>query len=176
MARISLARCFFLAVTMALYSLITIFSFHWFRSDCQTTLLAPSPFSPPESSRIFDTFTSYKWRNHSECQISSLDLHTPFSPICPDRQSFLTAYTSGGRIGKNAPFMSRGCDMRWYTTEEVCEILGRFEKVIILGDSMMRHVVGAMNVLVRKDLGYGAVTDWNFRQEERYFAVLLYYG
>lgn len=58
--------------------------------------------------------------------------------------------------------------MRWFSTEEICEILSRFEKVIIIGDSMMRHVVGSINVLVRKDLGYGAVTDWNFSPEERY--------
>ncbi|KAL8635421.1 MAG: hypothetical protein Q9228_007084 [Teloschistes exilis] len=64
--------------------------------------------------------------------------------------------------------MPRGCDMRWFSTEEICEILSRFEKVIILGDSMMRHVVGSINVLIRKDLGYGAVTDWNFSPEERY--------
>lgn len=57
--------------------------------------------------------------------------------------------------------------MRWFPTEEICEILSRFEKVIILGDSMMRHVVGSINVLIRKDLGYGAVTDWNFSPEER---------
>lgn len=31
----------------------------------------------------------------------------------------------------------------------------------------MRHVVGAMNVLVREDLGYGAVTDWNFTPKEK---------
>lgn len=30
----------------------------------------------------------------------------------------------------------------------------------------MRHVVGAMNVVLRQDLGYGAVTGWNFGQEE----------
>lgn len=57
--------------------------------------------------------------------------------------------------------------MRWFSTVEICEILGRFEKVIILGDSMMRHVIGSINVLIRKDLGYGAVTDWNFSPEER---------
>lgn len=57
--------------------------------------------------------------------------------------------------------------MRWFSTEEVCEILRRFEKVIVVGDSMMRHVVGAINVALRRDLGYGAVTDWNFSQEER---------
>ncbi|KAI9779834.1 MAG: hypothetical protein M1839_007147 [Geoglossum umbratile] len=75
--------------------------------------------------------------------------------------------SSGGRIGADAPYMPRGCDMRWFSTEEVCEILGRFEKVIFVGDSMMRHVIGSINVLVRKDLGYGAVTDWNFSPEER---------
>ena len=56
--------------------------------------------------------------------------------------------------------------MRWYTTEEICEIFGRFEKVIVVGDSMMRHLVGALNVLLRKDLGYGAVTNWNFKPDE----------
>lgn len=79
----------------------------------------------------------------------------------------IEAMSGGGRIGFDAPYMPRGCDMRWFSTEEVCEILGRFEKVIILGDSMMRHVIGSINVLVRKDLGYGAVTDWNFSPEER---------
>lgn len=77
------------------------------------------------------------------------------------------AMSSGGRIGHDAPYMPRGCDMRWFSTEEICEILSRFEKVIILGDSMMRHVIGSINVLIRKDLGYGAVTDWNFSPEER---------
>ncbi|MCJ1418925.1 hypothetical protein MMC32_005276 [Xylographa parallela] len=75
--------------------------------------------------------------------------------------------SSGGRIGHDAPYMPRGCDMRWFSSEEVCEILARFEKVVIVGDSMMRHVIGSLNVLIRKDLGYGAVTDWNFSPEER---------
>lgn len=80
----------------------------------------------------------------------------------------LEAMSSGGRIGHDAPYMPRGCDMRWFSTEEICEILSRFEKVIIFGDSMMRHVIGSINVLLRKDLGYGAVTDWNFSPDERY--------
>lgn len=61
--------------------------------------------------------------------------------------------------------------MRWFSSEEICEILGRFEKVIVAGDSMMRHVIGSINVLIRKDLGYGAVTDWNFSLEERYVRI-----
>lgn len=98
--------------------------------------------------------------------MSSLDLHVPFAPLCHTRSDLLAAVSGGGRVGFDAPFIPRGCDMRWYTTEEVCEILSRFERVIVVGDSMMRHVVGAINVLLRKSLGYGAVTNWNFNEEE----------
>ncbi|KAK5073791.1 hypothetical protein LTR64_007071 [Lithohypha guttulata] len=115
---------------------------------------------------VIDTFANYKFRQHPRCNISSLSLHKPFSPLCPDRQSFLRAFSGGGRIGFDAPYMPRDCDMRWYSTEEVCEIFSRFEKVIVVGDSLIRHVVGALNVLLRKDLGYGAVTGWNFGEEE----------
>lgn len=112
-----------------------------------------------------DTFQSYKFR--TVCNVSSLDLHTSFSPLCSDRQSMLTAMTSGGRIGFDAPYMPRGCDMRWFATQEICEILSRFEKVVIIGDSMMRHVIGSIYIFIREDLGYGAVTNWNFSDEER---------
>lgn len=134
------------------------------------TFIPQAAFQPPEPlphrySDTIDTFSSYKYRN--TCNISSLDLHAPFAPLCPDRDSMVTAMSSGGRIGNDAPYMPRGCDMRWFSTEEICEILARFEKVIIVGDSMMRHVIGSINVMIRKDLGYGAVTDWNFSPEER---------
>ena len=134
------------------------------------TCIPNAAFQPPEPlphrySDTIDTFSSYKYRN--TCNISSLDLHAPFAPLCPDRDSMVMAMSSGGRIGNDAPYMPRGCDMRWFSTEEICEILARFEKVIIVGDSMMRHVIGSINVMIRKDLGYGAVTDWNFSPEER---------
>lgn len=134
------------------------------------TLIPTAAFQPPEPlpyrvPDTIDTFVGHKYRN--TCNISSLDLHAAFAPLCSDRTSLLTALSSGGRIGHDAPYMPRGCDMRWFTTEEICEILSRFGKVIIVGDSMMRHVMGSINVLIRKDLGYGAVTDWNFSPEER---------
>ncbi|KAI9857708.1 MAG: hypothetical protein M1813_008129 [Trichoglossum hirsutum] len=134
------------------------------------TVLPNAAFQPPEPlpyrlPDTIDNFATYKYRN--ACNISSLDLHSAFSPLCSERKLMLTAMSSGGRIGTDAPYMPRGCDMRWFSTEEVCEILGRFEKVIFVGDSMMRHVIGSINVLIRKDLGYGAVTDWNFSPEER---------
>lgn len=58
--------------------------------------------------------------------------------------------------------------MQWFSTLEVCQILGRYSQVILVGDSMLRHVIGALNVLIREDLGYGGVTDWNFDENEKY--------
>jgi hypothetical protein len=68
--------------------------------------------------------------------------------------------TDGGRIGFDAPYIPRGCDMRWFSTEEICEILSRFEKVFITGDSLMRNVISALNILLRKDMERGALMDW----------------
>lgn len=121
---------------------------------------------PGRSNEFSNTFASYKHFGE-KCNISSLELHHPYEPICANRVSMLMAMSSGGRIGRDAAYIPRGCAMQWYTTEEVCEILGRFSQVIIVGDSMLRHVIGALNVIVRQDLGYGGVTDWNFDARER---------
>ncbi|KAI0458101.1 hypothetical protein F5B21DRAFT_39651 [Xylaria acuta] len=131
------------------------------------------PFSvnPPSRPHEFsNAFAGYKHFG-GECNISSLELHRPYDPICPDRASMLTAMSWGGRIGRDAPYIPRGCDMRWHTTEEVCKILGRFSQVILVGDSMLRHVIGALNIIVRENLGSGGVTDWNFdaREKDRCF-------
>lgn len=125
-----------------------------------------TPLSLYRRPDVTDTFSTHKYRTHPHCNISSLSLHNAFSPLCTSRTSFLRAFSSGGRIGFDTPYMPLSCDMRWFTTAETCAILSRFHKVIFVGDSMMRHVVGAMNVVLRQDLGYGAVTGWNFGQEE----------
>jgi hypothetical protein len=147
--------------------------YSWFKIRLHDCDKLPSPFKEaalPASSlpRYRDTFANYSYRNHASCRISSLDLHTPspYTPLCSNRTSLLTAMSGGGRIGFEAPYTPRDCDMHWYTTEEICKIFSRFEKVIVVGDSMMRHLVGALNVLLRKDLGYGAVTNWNFKPDE----------
>lgn len=119
---------------------------------------------PDRKLDMIDSFADYKYRD--ECDISSLDLHYPHQELCKDRQSLLDAMSGGGRAGFDAPYQSRGCDMRWYTTDEVCDILGRFERVIVMGDSMMRHMFAALNVMTRKDLGYGAVSSWGFSDED----------
>ncbi len=146
------------------------------RDISNITIVPQAAFQPQEAGHyrapdLIDTFQSYKFRN--TCNVSSLDLHAPFSPLCKDRTSMLAAMSSGGRIGHDAPYMPRGCDMRWFTTEEICEILGRFDKVVLVGDSMLRHIIGSINILIRRDLGYGAVTDWNFSLQERCVSCLV---
>lgn len=125
--------------------------------------------SLPEAraSELRDTLIGYKHRGEG-CSISSLDLHVPSGSVCKDKSSMLKAMSSGGRVGRDAPFAPRGCDMQWFSTLEVCQILGRYSQVILVGDSMLRHVIGALNVLIREDLGYGGVTDWNFDENEKY--------
>ncbi|KAK9473771.1 uncharacterized protein V1510DRAFT_362701, partial [Dipodascopsis tothii] len=125
----------------------------------------PDPNFSDRKSDVVDTFAEFK--NKDVCPLSSLDLHRPFEPLCGTKSDLLEAMSSGGRIGFDAPYMPRGCDMRWYGADEICDILGRFDKIMFIGDSMMRHAVGALHILLRQDLAYGAVTNWNFRADER---------
>ncbi|KAK9472906.1 uncharacterized protein V1510DRAFT_120992 [Dipodascopsis tothii] len=113
----------------------------------------------------FDAFADYKYQD--VCKISSLDLHRPFEPLCKDKTSLIDAMSNGGRIGIDAPYMPRDCDMRWYTTQEACSIVEKFDRISIIGDSMMRQMLGALYVILRKNMGYGGVTDWNFSDEEK---------
>ncbi len=126
-------------------------------ASCECTF-PPDVGAEPRGRDSMDTFANFSHRGAS-CDVSSLDLHRSFGPVCPDRDSVLKAMSDGGRVGRDAPYVPRGCDMRWYNTQEVCEILDRFSQVILVGDSMLRHIIGAMNVLIREDLGYGGVTD-----------------
>ncbi|KAI0015206.1 hypothetical protein F4780DRAFT_773700 [Xylariomycetidae sp. FL0641] len=142
-------------------------SFHRTLIDPQTCSCGFPSIADPDS-RAKDFINTFKGYKHygDECNISSLDLHKPYGSVCLNNRDMLRAMTSGGRIGKDAPYMPRDCDMQWFTTAEACEVLGRFSQVILVGDSMLRHVIGAINIILREDLGYGGVTNWNFNDEE----------
>ncbi|KAI0154171.1 hypothetical protein GGR57DRAFT_492251 [Xylariaceae sp. FL1272] len=134
-----------------------------------------TPIARTRSSEFRNTLAGYK--NFGKvCNVSSLDLHQPFEPVCSTRDTVLRAMSSGGRIGRDAPYNARGCDMRWFSTTEACEILGRFSQVILVGDSMLRHVIGALNIIMREDIGYGGVTNWNFNTHERRETIPMRYA
>ncbi|KAK9461246.1 uncharacterized protein V1516DRAFT_624902, partial [Lipomyces oligophaga] len=125
----------------------------------------PIPDPATRASDLMDTFS--RFANKETCPVSSLELHRPFEPLCNDKASLIAAMSDGGRIGIDAPYMPRGCDMRWYDRADICRIVSRYDKILFIGDSMVRHLVGALHILLREDLGYGAVTQWNFRVDER---------
>lgn len=55
--------------------------------------------------------------------------------------------------------------MRWFTTSEICAIFGQFSKIHLIGDSMVRHLSQAFNVLLREDLPTGARSTWRTNEE-----------
>lgn len=105
-----------------------------------------------------DTFENFK--KTSKCKMSSLDLHQPFGPLCDTTESLMTAMSNGGRHGMDAPYSPRGCDMRWFSTEELCDIMSRFGRISVIGDSMSRNLVVAMHLLLRQDLYNGGKATW----------------
>lgn len=119
--------------------------------------LAP-PDLASRGSDVIDVFSDYA--NASSCGISSLDLHMPFSPICNGSQAVLDAMTGGGRAGFDTPFIPRGCDMRWYSTADICSVLRRFGRIFFIGDSLTRHIVQALYIHLRQDVAFGGLPEW----------------
>lgn len=68
--------------------------------------------------------------------------------------------TEGGRGGFDAPYIPRGCDLKFYTSAEICRILSRFQSIVIFGDSLMRHLTAAFAILLRENLDNGGQMQW----------------
>lgn len=45
-------------------------------------------------------------------------------------------------------------------------ILERFDTLVFIGDTMVRDIYGAFNILLRKNLDYGALSQWEITDEE----------
>lgn len=118
------------------------------------------------ASALIDTYADFA--DAAECGINSLSLHMPFEPLCPDKKSVLEAMSNGGRPGYDMPYIPQGCDMRWYDTPEACAVLDKFSHVFIIGDSLQRHLTNALYAVLRQDMGYGGITDWDFQPEQTY--------
>ena len=54
-------------------------------------------------------------------------------------------------------FIPQSCSFRWYTSHEICNLLGRFSQIILVGDSLMRHIHQALFMLLRDDLQSGGM-------------------
>ena len=54
-------------------------------------------------------------------------------------------------------FVPKGCSFRWYTSHDVCNVMGRYSQLYVVGDSLMRHLHHGLFMLLRNDLQSGAM-------------------
>jgi hypothetical protein len=52
-------------------------------------------------------------------------------------------------------YISRDYDMRWFSAQEICEIMSRFQRVHVLGNSLMVNLFMAPFILPSGDVGHG---------------------
>ncbi|KAA6414693.1 MAG: hypothetical protein FRX48_01443 [Lasallia pustulata] len=129
------------------------------------------PISPSHAKDYFARF-----EGHQDCGLLSPDLYIPPAqhehdrrghPYCPNRATLLEAMSGGGRHGFDAPFFPADCHYRWYSTDEICMILDRFDTVVFIGDSVLQHIYAAFNMLLRENIGMGGLKQWEMKESER---------
>jgi len=79
----------------------------------------------------------------------------------------LEALSGGGRHGFDAAFFPAGCHYRWYTIAEICMILDRFDAIVFIGDDTLQHIYAAFNMLLRGNIAWGGLKQWNLKDNER---------
>lgn len=60
-----------------------------------------------------------------------------------------------------------GCSYRWYTTAQICEILQKFDGIAFVGDDTLANVYAGFNLLLRENLAFGALKEWDLSPEHR---------
>ncbi|EXJ57809.1 uncharacterized protein A1O5_12367 [Cladophialophora psammophila CBS 110553] len=116
------------------------------------------------------------FRGLTECSIRAPDLYLPPSPdqslqgspnaYCPRRKDLLEAMSSGGRIGFDTPYFPKDCHYRWYSVEEICMILERFDAIVFVGDYSLQTIYNGFSILLRRDLAHGALRTWSMDKEK----------
>ncbi|KAL8720142.1 MAG: hypothetical protein Q9225_002957 [Loekoesia sp. 1 TL-2023] len=139
--------------------------------------LVPKPFVALRMllTTVISLFNHFEGRQ--DCGIASTDIYIPpiarqatdkkHSLYCPNRATLLEAMSGGGRHGFDTPYFPLGCHFRWYSTPEICMILDRFDSVVFLGDETLRHIYSAFNMLLRENIGLGALRQWEMKESER---------
>lgn len=89
--------------------------------------------------------------------------------FCRTKQGLLHSLKYGKRFFKFDPtienvsivqtstskFIPAGCNYRWYRSSEICSILEKYSRIILMGDSLTRHFAQALFMLLSDDLVVG---------------------
>jgi hypothetical protein len=60
------------------------------------------------------------------------------------------------------------CAYRWYSVDEICFILDRFDGVAFIGDSALQSIYNGLNILLRQDLAAGSLQTWDIDQATKH--------
>lgn len=64
---------------------------------------------------------------------------------CTAPGGVLAAAAHGARHGRDAPFeLANDCAIKWFSPEEACNLLERVGTLVVVGDSLQRHLVQAL--------------------------------
>jgi hypothetical protein len=108
----------------------------------------------------------------SSSSSSSLAL-TPLLPLCDSVSSLLLSLKYGERVSTSpsfdisspefdsfislSAFQPYQCQYKWFRSDELCDLLSEFNEVILVGDSLTRHHMQAIFVLLSDDLKSGMI-------------------
>ena len=75
---------------------------------------------------------------------------------CNDLPLSITKY--GGRPYRDAPFRVEGCNLKWYSSAQACDLVTKSGRLILVGDSLVRHLSQTMIAILRGNLSRDGVT------------------
>ena len=84
----------------------------------------------------------------------------PLPPRCNARARRASAHAHDCSLWKilhESVFHPKGCSIRQYTPESACDTFNKFTKVIIMGDSLSRHLMIALSIVFAQDLQYAGI-------------------
>jgi hypothetical protein len=123
---------------------------------------APLPLPPPPPPPSSAASQLELYALGSACHRQYLELLTPMPRSArwgcrAPSSSVLAALAAGSRAAWDAPFdLGSGCALQWYAPAEACALVARLGTLVVVGDSLQRHLLQALFAVLRGDYALGA--------------------
>lgn len=100
-----------------------------------------------------------EWSLKSEAMRVFLGLHPEHThvPYCNTTQEIIESSKYSLIIEPPYSNHQRLCLIKWFSRESICNVLSRYRNILILGDSLTRHLSSALLMLLSEDFRYGGV-------------------
>ncbi len=111
------------------------------------------------SSPSLDSRRAAFFASATQCGRNYLELSSPPLSRAPAACAggLLRALSSATRRGRDAPFeLPPGCGLKWYTSREACSLVASAGSLLIVGDSLQRHLAQALMAVLSGNLVHGA--------------------